>query len=111
MSDEPAGTHRRRRRRATARQGAPPVQQQQQPPRPEPPAPAAPPPKPARKPRPPRDTGERGLRDLIGAGPSQLGVSGALRGRDVNRPTEEDLAEAEETLVIVRRHWTPTDKK
>jgi hypothetical protein len=106
MSDEPA-THRRRRRRATAEQGAPPVQQ----PRPEPPAPAAPAPKPARKPRPPRDTGERGLRDLIGAGPSQLGVSGALRGRDVNRPTEEDLAEAEETLVIVRRHWTPTDKK
>ena len=110
MSDEPAGTHRRRRRRATARQGAPPVQEQQQP-RPEPPAPAASAPKPARKPRPPRDTGERGLRDLIGAGPSQLGVSGALRGRDVNRPTEEDLAEAEETLVIVRRHWTPMDKK
>jgi hypothetical protein len=47
------------------------------------------------------------LRDIVGAGRSQLGVSGALRGRDVDRPTEADLAEAEETLVIVRRHWSP----
>jgi hypothetical protein len=52
------------------------------------------------------------LRDLVGAGRSQLGVSAALRGRDLNRPTDEDLAEAEETLVIVRRHWQPTpDRK
>jgi len=50
---------------------------------------------------------DRGLRDLVGAGPSRLGVSGALRGRDVDRPTEEDLAEAERDLRIVRRHWTP----
>jgi hypothetical protein len=41
----------------------------------------------------------------VGAGPSQLGVSGALRGRDVNRPTAEDLAAAERDVVIVRRHW------
>jgi hypothetical protein len=136
MSAEPTGTHRRRRRRATAAQGAPPAQEQpgaeralpeqrvaqqraaeqraaeqpaaEQPP-PEPPAAA--PPKPARKGRPPRDGGERGLRDLVGAGPSQLGVSGALRGRDVNRPTEEDLAEAEQSVVIVRRHWTPPDSR
>ena len=54
-----------------------------------------------------RDSGERGLRDLVGAGHSQLGVSGALRGRDVNRPSEDDLAEAERELQIVRRHWTP----
>jgi hypothetical protein len=53
------------------------------------------------------EPGERGLRDLVGAGPSQLGVSGALRGRDVNRPTDEDLAEAERTIVIVRRGWKP----
>lgn len=52
---------------------------------------------------------ERGLRDLIGAGPSQLGVTGALRGRDVNRPTEDDLARAEERVVIVRRNWKPLD--
>jgi hypothetical protein len=56
--------------------------------------------------RPQPDEG-RGLRNLVGAGPSQLGVSGALRGRDVNRPTEADLAEAERDVVIVRRHWKP----
>ena len=55
---------------------------------------------PARRPK--RDHGDRGLRDLVGAGPSQLGVSGALRGRDVNRPTDADLAEAERDIVIVR---------
>jgi hypothetical protein len=50
---------------------------------------------------------ERGLRDLVGAGASQLGVSGALRGRDVNRPTDEDLAEAEREVVVTRRNWQP----
>ena len=53
-----------------------------------------------------RDT-DRALRDLVGAGPSQLGVSGALRGRDADRPSPEELAEAERDLVIVRRNWTP----
>jgi hypothetical protein len=67
--------------------------------------------RPAKRARPNRDPAERGLRDLIGAGKSQLGVSGALRGRDVNRPTDEDLAEAEETVVIVRRHWQPTPER
>ena len=33
-----------------------------------------------RPPRQPRDSGERGLADLVGGGGSQLGVSGALRG-------------------------------
>lgn len=50
---------------------------------------------------------ERGLRDLVGAGRSQLGVDGALRGREVDRPSDEDLAEAERDIVIVRRHWKP----
>lgn len=54
-----------------------------------------------------RDATERGLRDLVGAGPSELGVQGALRGRDVSRPTEQDLAEAERDVVIVRRNWKP----
>ena len=59
-----------------------------------------------RKKRAARDAGtDRGLRDLVGAGRSQLGVSGALRARDVNRPTEEDIAEAERTVTIVRRNW------
>jgi hypothetical protein len=47
------------------------------------------------------------MRDLVGSGHSQLGVDGALRGRDVNRPTAEDLAEAERTVTIVRRNWKP----
>lgn len=51
--------------------------------------------------------GERGLRGLVGAGPSQVGVEGALRVRDVNRPTDADIAEAEAGIVIVRRHWKP----
>jgi hypothetical protein len=54
-----------------------------------------------------RERVDRGLRDLVGAGSSQLGVSGALRGRDVNRPTDEDIAEAERDVVLVRRHWKP----
>jgi hypothetical protein len=65
------------------------------------PTPAGEPPK--------REPGERGLRDLVGAGPSQLGVSAALRGRDLNRPTDEDLAEAERDVVIVRRNWKPPE--
>ncbi|WP_375478761.1 hypothetical protein [uncultured Jatrophihabitans sp.] len=48
------------------------------------------------------------MRDLVGAGPSQLGVSGALRARDVNRPTDDDLAEAERTVHVVHRNWKPT---
>lgn len=54
-----------------------------------------------------KDGGERGLGDIVGAGRSQIGVGGALRARDVNRPTDEDLAEAEASVEIVRRHWTP----
>lgn len=53
------------------------------------------------------DSAERILRDIVGAGRSQLGVNGALRARDVNRPTDEDLLEAEREVVIVRRNWTP----
>jgi hypothetical protein len=112
---------RRRRRRATSPQGAPQAAQSVEPqsvepqsvePPPTPAAPGAtpPPPSPAtRKRRPPRDGTERGLRDLVGAGRSQVGVSGALRARDVNRPTDDDMAEAEREIVIVRRNWKPTD--
>lgn len=54
-----------------------------------------------------RDPAERGMRDIVGAGHSQVGVDGALRARDVNRPSAEDLAEAERTVTVVRRHWKP----
>ncbi|NYF54743.1 hypothetical protein [Micromonospora purpureochromogenes] len=52
---------------------------------------------------------ERGLRGLVGSGSSQVGVGAALRARDAARPTDEDLAEAEARLVIVRRNWVPRE--
>jgi hypothetical protein len=66
---------------------------------------------PARRRRPTRESSERGLRDLVGPGRSQIGVSGALRGRDVNRPADDDLAEAERDTIIVRRNWRPAGEK
>jgi len=50
---------------------------------------------------------ERGWRDLAGSGASQLGVSGALRARDVARPGPDELAEAERNVQLVRRQWQP----
>jgi hypothetical protein len=52
---------------------------------------------------------ERGLRGLVGSGSSQVSVGAALRARDAARPTEAHLAEAEQTLAIVRRNWTPRE--
>lgn len=72
----------------------------------EPAPPTSVPPKPVAKAE--RDA-ERGLRGLIGSGPSQVGISGALRARDASRPTDADLAAAEQDLAIVRRHYVPTD--
>ncbi len=45
------------------------------------------------------------LGNLVGGGASRLGVSGAMRARDVARPSEDDLAEAAANLVI--RHAAP----
>jgi len=53
------------------------------------------------------DPTERGLRELVGAGSSQLGPVRAMRARDANRPSEADLAQAEEEIVLVHRHWKP----
>jgi hypothetical protein len=52
---------------------------------------------------------ERGLRGLVGSGASQVSVGAALRARDAARPTEADIAEAEQNLVIVRRNWVPRE--
>jgi len=52
---------------------------------------------------------ERGLRGLVGSGTSQVRTGAALRARDAARPTEADLAAAEEQLIIVRRNWVPRD--
>ncbi|MEP7179463.1 MAG: hypothetical protein ABI775_10265 [Pseudonocardiales bacterium] len=110
MTESTGGAHARRRRRASARQGPPAAPAAVEVPvGAEPPGPPElPAPKRQRPPRHARDRGERGLTDLVGGGRSQLGVSGALRGRDVNRPTDEDIAEAERDVVIVRRNWKPT---
>jgi hypothetical protein len=56
-----------------------------------------------------RRRADRGLQELVGAGPSQLGVDRALRGRDVNRPGEDELEQAERELQLVRRNWQPPD--
>jgi hypothetical protein len=53
---------------------------------------------------------ERGLRGLVGSGSSQVSVGAALRARDAARPTDADLAEAAEQLVIVRRNWQPREE-
>ncbi|MFC7535067.1 hypothetical protein [Actinoplanes sp. GCM10030250] len=55
-----------------------------------------------------RDT-ERGLRGLVGSGSSQVSVGAALRARDAARPSDEQLAEADRDLVIVRRNWLPRE--
>jgi hypothetical protein len=52
---------------------------------------------------------ERGLRGLIGAGPSQVGPAAAMRARDASRPTAADLEQAERDTEIVRRHYVPTE--
>jgi hypothetical protein len=52
---------------------------------------------------------ERGLRGLVGSGSSQVSVSAALRARDAARPTEAHLADAERSLAIMRRNWTPPE--
>ena len=52
---------------------------------------------------------QRGLRGLVGAGSSQVSVEAALRARDAARPTEQDLADADRDLTIVRRNWVPRE--
>jgi hypothetical protein len=57
----------------------------------------------------PTDDHERGLRGLIGGGSSQVSVEAAMRARDSARPTDADIAHAEDTLIIVHRGWVPRD--
>jgi hypothetical protein len=40
----------------------------------------------------PEGKGESAISALTGAGPSQVGVGGAMRARDVSRPRPEDYA-------------------
>lgn len=48
------------------------------------------------------DRQEGGLSNLIGSGRSRVGVAGAMRARDVSRPSEQDLAAAEREVVVRR---------
>ncbi len=54
-----------------------------------------------------RSTEERGLRNLVGAGPSQVGISGAMRARDISRTTAADDAAAARQVKLVRRNYVP----
>ncbi|WP_083937002.1 hypothetical protein [Longispora albida] len=63
------------------------------------------PPRPAEE-----DSAEKGLRGLVGPGSSQVSVSAALRARDANRPTAEEMAYAEEHTQVVRRNWVPPEQ-
>jgi hypothetical protein len=57
-----------------------------------------------------RDGGERGLRGLVGSGSSQVSIRAAMRARDACRPSDEELAEAESRVTIVRRNWLPREE-
>jgi len=52
---------------------------------------------------------ERGLRGIVGAGPSQVGLLGAMRARDAAKPSAEEMAAAERDVVVVRRHYVAPD--
>ena len=53
---------------------------------------------------------EGGLASLIGAGRSRVGVGGAMRARDVSRPSADDLAAAEQEVVVKRSRPDPTHR-
>lgn len=45
----------------------------------------------------------RGMGNLVGGGPSIVGVSGSMRARDVSRPTAEQIEAGIRQVVIRRR--------
>nr|WP_308121361.1 hypothetical protein [Actinoplanes bogorensis] len=53
---------------------------------------------------------ERGLRGLVGSGSSQVSVGAAMRARDAARASDQDLADADANLTIVRRNWVPREE-
>jgi hypothetical protein len=53
---------------------------------------------------------EGGLASLVGAGRSRVGVGGAMRARDVSRPSEDDLAAAEQEVVAKRSRPDPPQR-
>ena len=56
------------------------------------------------------ERGMESLRGLVGSGSSQVSVGAAMRARDAARPTDEQLADAEQNLAVVRRNWMPREE-
>lgn len=54
-----------------------------------------------------RGRGERQLRGLEATRGTQVSPTAALRARDWAAPTDDDLAEAEREVVLVRRNYVP----
>lgn len=50
---------------------------------------------------------ERGVRALIASGPSQISRIATMRARDINRPTDEEIAAAEADVEVIHRNWKP----
>lgn len=61
---------------------------------------------PPRKQAPRANSDERAAAALTGGGPSQLGVDGSMRARDVSRPREADVAAAERLVQVSYRPRT-----
>lgn len=100
----PASTRRVRRRTSSKRTGARPDSPEEHPPQPIRPVDG------------PRDSydladgskeNDHGVRALIGSGPSQIRRIAAMRARDINRPTDEEIEAAEADVEVVRRNWKP----
>lgn len=53
------------------------------------------------------EASERSLRSLVTTRSTQVSPTAALRAREVALPSAADLAAAEESLVMVRRHYVP----
>ena len=53
------------------------------------------------------EASERSLRSLVTTRSTQVSPTAALRAREVALPSAADLAAAEESLVMVRRHYIP----
>ncbi len=71
---------------------------------------SAPPPPPPASGRDRRvDHAERALRGLVTTRGTQVPWAAATRAREVGRPTADDLARAEEEVVVVRRNYTPPE--
>ena len=51
----------------------------------------------------PKPAGEDATAGLTGGGPSQLGVNGSMRARDVSRPREADLETAQRLVQVSYR--------